>query len=248
MNKLFFLYNSEMSKQSEAPPKPSRKPVGRPRADGRPHLSREQVFSACLKLIAENGYAATSIRTIASSVNASPASLFNLFGSKDGLLNELIAFAAQPSLDFYRELDEINAPASVKLFKCIYEEVIAVASADQEHAAIFYLPELRQPKMQKARNIRQAMIDYYESLIAAGVANSELVAESVELVAEQVFQLTETSIVGGPQLMKLKPKVQAKQTASFCLRSLLTDRGDIDEIERQAMAIKLAIGIKALPN
>ena len=153
-----------MSKPSQKQAKPHKKPVGRPRADGRPHLSREQVFEACLKLIAMNGYAATSIRAIGDSVNASPASLFNLFGSKDGLLNELIAFAAQPSLDFYMALDEIDAKASVKLFKCVFEEVIAVASADQEHAAIFYLPELRQPKMKLARSIRQSMIDgsYWE--------------------------------------------------------------------------------------
>ena len=222
-----------------------RKPVGRPRSDGRAHLTRERVFRVCSKLIAKHGYAGTGIRTMASALQASPASLFNLFGSKDGLLSELITYAAQPSLEFYKELEKEDATPTVKLFKIIYEEVIAVASADQDYAALFYLPELRKPELKAAQEIRCSMIAHYQNLIVLGVAAGELTTENVALSAEQIFQLTETSIIGGPAMKKIKPKELASLTAKFCLRSLLIEPGRLRSLESKALKIDLRI---ELPN
>lgn len=221
--------------------KAKRKPVGRPRADGKPHLTRERVFEVCLKLIAENGYAGTGIRAMAQALNCSPASLFNLFGTKEGILNELIAFTAQPSLDFYLELNQIEADVCTRLYKSIFEEVIAVASANQEHAAIFYLPELRQPNMRTAQQVREQMITHYYGLVQAGIQAGTLHSPNAHFSAEQVFQLTETSIIGGSVIQHLPPHKQAKQTADFCLTGLLIDQSQLEVISRAAEKIKLSI-------
>lgn len=219
----------------------TRKPVGRPRVDGKPHLTRERVFDVCSKLFAEHGFAGTGIRIIANALDASPASLFNLFGSKDELLIELITFAAQPSFDFYDKLKNVDAPAEVKLFKSIYEEVVVVASAERDHAAVFYLPELRKPEFKPAQEIRMRMISHYEELISQSAQEGNTVTSHADLVAEQVFQLTETSILAGSSVKKIHPKKMAAWTASFCLRSLLVDTDSLEGIEKQALALKLKI-------
>ncbi len=227
---------------STTKPKKSR-PVGRPRNDGKPHLSRRRVFQVCSKLIAEHGYGGTGIRMMATALDASPASLFNLFGSKDGLLVELISYAAQPSLAFYRKMADIDADPVTKLYKSVYEEVIVVASADQDYAALFYLPELRKPELKPAQGVRQDMISHYQTLIIEGERSGRLVVPHAALAAEQVFQLTETFILGSSAVTRQPPARLAKRTADFALRGLLKDPGELEDLARQARQIPLSIDL-----
>ena len=46
-------------------PTPARRPVGRPRGDGRPHLTRDEALLAAARLISAEGYTGASIRMIA---------------------------------------------------------------------------------------------------------------------------------------------------------------------------------------
>lgn len=226
-----------MNKKSPDLATKKRRPVGRPRGDGKPHLTRQRVFEICTKLIAEHGFAGTSIRMMATALDASPASLFNLFGSKDGLLNELIAYAAQASLSFYDELKAFDAEPDVLLYKSIYEEVIAVASADQDYVGIFYLPELRKPEFSSAQAIRTTMVAHYASLIE----KCTLKVDQSQLAAEQVFQLTETSILAPQLAVELSPEVQARATADFCFRAMQCDEVKLKSVRKAAGKIDLRI-------
>lgn len=217
------------------------RPVGRPRANGKPHLTREMVYVASAKLIAENGFAGAGVRAIAAALDASPASLFHLFGSKDGLLNELIAFAAGPSLHFYEKLEALALPPAVGIFKGLYEEALTVAEADREHAALFYLPELRQPEFAPAQKLRATMVSYYQRMIEAGVASGVLVTELPNLAAEQAFQLSETSILAGKAASQIDPSKQALATARLFIRGLLVNLQDLGDVERAAHQVTLKI-------
>ena len=218
-----------------------RRPVGRPRGDGKPHLTRQRVFEVCTKLIAQHGFAGTSIRMMATALEASPASLFNLFGSKDGMLNELIAYAAQGSFVFYEALSEIDATSEVLLYKSIYEEVCAVASADRDYVGIFYLPELRKPEFSSAQAVRAKMISHYAELIEKCSKGDVLDVGNVQLQAEQVFQLTETSILAPSLADVLSPAHQARQTAEFCMRAMGCSETDLNSIAKAAAKVDLQI-------
>lgn len=216
-------------------------PVGRPRKNGKPHLTRELVFVASAKLIAENGFAGAGVRAIAAALDASPASLFHLFGSKDGLLNELIAFAAGPSIQFYANLEALDLPPAVAIFKGVFEEAQAVAQADRDHAALFYLPELRQPAFAPAQELRATMVAHYKRMIDAGVVSGVLISQFPALAAEQAFQLTETSILAGPAAGQIDPTEQALATARFFVRGILADPQELPDIERAARRVDLGI-------
>ena len=230
-----------MSKNSPDLAVKKRRPVGRPRGDGKPHLTRQRVFEICTKLIAEHGFAGTSIRMMATALDASPASLFNLFGSKDGLLNELISYAAQASLSFYDELKSVEAEPEILLYKSIYEEVIAVASADQDFVGIFYLPELRKPEFSSAQAVRSKMVAHYAGLIEACSSKNALKADQSQLAAEQVFQLTETSILAPHLTGELTPEDQARATADFCFRAMRCDEVSLQSVRKAAATIDLCI-------
>ncbi len=218
-----------------------KRPVGRPRGDGTPHLTRERVFAVSAGLIGKHGFGGTSIRMIAGALKASPASLFHLFGSKADLLNDLIAFAAAPSLTFYGQIAALDLAPDVALYKSILEEVRWVASAERDQAALFYLPELRQAEFAPARQVRADMVRHFEALIARGCKAGVLVADYPQLAAEQVFQLTETSILAGDAVDRMLPDVQAMATADLCLRGLLADAARLDSLKVQAGGIALVI-------
>lgn len=224
--------------------KPKR-PVGRPRADGRAQLSREEVLLTAARLIARNGFAGTSIRMIAGALDAAPASIFNLFASKDDLLNELIEVAATPSLGFYEKLRRLPLPPAVALYKSVFEETRVVASAPWEFPALFYLPELVKPGYERAQAVRAEMVAHYRALIEQGQADGSLIGLPAALAAEQVFQLTETSILAGADARALPPAERARATACLCLRALLAESEQLETVETEADAVDLRI---ALPD
>ncbi len=219
--------------------KKTKRPVGRPRADGKPQLTKEAVFFVAAKHIARDGYAGTSIRKIAAELKAAPASVFNLFPTKDALLNELLSFAAAPSMVFYEELTKLDLPPEVGLFKSIMEEATAVAAADRDFPAIFYLPELSKPGFEPAQQTRATMVAHYRSLIEAGRQAGTLQCEQPALSAEQMFQLTETSIIAQTVAAETPPDVGARATARFCLRGILADPSKLGAIEAAADQIPL---------
>ncbi len=222
-----------------SPAKKPKRPVGRPRADGKPQLTKEAVFFVAAKHIARDGYAGTSIRKIAAELKAAPASVFNLFPTKDALLNELLGFAAAPSMVFYEELNKLNLPPEVALFKSVMEEATAVASADRDFPAIFYLPELAKPGFEPAQATRASMVAHYRGLIDAGQEAGTFQCEHPALSAEQMFQLTETSIIAQAVATETQPEMSARATARFCLRGVLADPSTLNGIEDAADQIAL---------
>lgn len=226
---------------SAATSAPKRRPVGRPRGDGKPHLTRDMVLSAAARLMASHGYGGTSIRMIAKDLKASPASLFHLFESKAELLNELIAFAAAPSLAFYAQVNELDLPPDVTLYKSVFEETRMVASFDREQAGLFYLPELRQPEFATAQQVRADMVTHFHWLIIEGCTSGLMATAHPALAAEQVFQLTETSIMAGENVADLTPDEQALAAADLALHGLLVDPARLENIRQQAAQIVLTI-------
>ena len=217
---------------------PDRRPVGRPRGDGRPHLTRDEVFLTAARLISVEGYTGASIRMIAQALGAAPASLFNLFPSKDALLNGLVVYLAAPSLDFYARLDALALPPEVALFKSLFEEAALVASVDRALPAIFYLPELRKPQFEQAQQARAALVAHYRRLIGAGLASGALQCDLPDLAAEQMLQLSETSVLAA---VPASPEVQARASARMALRALLIDPGRLEAVEAHAAQVRLTI-------
>ncbi len=219
-------------------PTPARRPVGRPRGDGRPHLTRDEALLAAARLISAEGYTGASTRMIAQALGAAPASLFNLFPNKDALLNELVVYLAAPSLDFYARLTALALPPEVALFKSLFEEAALVASVDRTLPAIFYLPELQKPQFGPAQQARAALVAHYRRLIEAGLANGALQCDLPDLAAEQMLQMSETSVLA---MLPASPQAQARASARFALRALLADPARLDAVEAQASRVDLTI-------
>lgn len=64
--------------------------------------TKNKILAACTRLFLENGYHRTTLQQICKEAQVSTGSFFNLFGSKDGVLLELIRFVYQKQFSFAR--------------------------------------------------------------------------------------------------------------------------------------------------
>jgi len=226
-------------------PEQARRPVGRPRADGRPPITREAVFEAAARLIAIHGYAGTSLRMIAAELGASAPSISQMFGAKQQLLVDLVQTMASVSVDFHEQLAALALQPDVRLYKMVYEEVLAVSSANESMMSVFYLPELRQPGFEKAQASREAMLRFYRDTLAEGTKTGTFRDISVALVAEQVFQLTETAIVASNPGELGDSASLAEETAELVLCGILARPSRVSAVANAAR--KIPLQMLALP-
>src|SRR5271155_5089839 len=87
-----------------APPRYTRQPAPRPRSDAK----RSRIIDAAMQHFAENGYHAARVGDIAAALGIAKGSIFQHFGSKDGLFFEVYKRAVR---SFSKYLD---APADVR--------------------------------------------------------------------------------------------------------------------------------------
>ena len=179
--------------------KRKKRPVGRPRVDGRSHLTKIDVFRTAAKLMSVFGFTGTSVRMIAQELDCTTASIFNLFPTKKDLFDELITFVAEVPIEFYEELRALNLPPAEALFKSLMEDSMILNSAPVEFIALFEMPELRHPDFGHARSLRRKFVSHYDSIIADGIDQGDFHECNARWMAEQMIQLIETCIMAGDQ-------------------------------------------------
>lgn len=219
----------------------AKRPVGRPRSDGKPPLQRRQVLLEAGRLMTEQGYAGTSLRMIAQALGTSAPAIAQRFGNKAELLNELVSMMSEFSIRFHTSLKALHLPADVRLYKMVHAEVMALAGAEHAPVSVFYLPELRQPQFKPAQQARARMMHFYYEVIAEGIESGLFDPVRVGIAAEQVFQLTETIIIAQDRATMGQPAQLAEQTADFVLRGLLAKSGRQGSIRLAAEKIDLSM-------
>ncbi|RLV57009.1 TetR/AcrR family transcriptional regulator [Aeromicrobium phragmitis] len=120
--------------------------VNSPRLGGRPRRSgvvmedpREGIVSAAAELFAAQGFHATRMSQIAQASGLRQSSIYYWFRSKDEILREIME-QNRVSLTAARRLVEEDAPAAVRLYIVLYQDVVQMCSApldffDLEEAA-----------------------------------------------------------------------------------------------------------------
>lgn len=219
--------------------KQTKRPVGRPRADGRSHLTRQDVFRASAKLMSVFGFTGTSVRMIADELDCTTASIFNLFPTKKDLFDELISNTSAPAFEFQDRLRALRLAPSEALFKSLFEETLILNEAPVAFIAIYALPELRHPDFGHARKQRKKLVSHYENIIRAGIGDGEFTECDPHWMAEQMIQLVETCIMAGDQFSIASRKQRALETARFGLRGLLNDPDKLDQIEQKCAQIDI---------
>ena len=214
--------------------------MGRPRADGRRHLTKIDVFRISAKLMSVFGFTGTSVRMIAQELDCTTASIFNLFPSKKDLFDELITFVSEAAFEFYQNLMALEPTPAEALFKSLMEDSVALTSAPVEFIALFEMPELRHPDFGHARSVRRKLVSHYDSIISDGIEQGEFYECHARWMAEQMIQLIETCIMAEDQYTRATRQQRSLETARFGLRGLLIDPDKLPSIEAAAEKLDVA--------
>ena len=171
--------------------------TGRGRRPGRPReggTGREEILDAAAELFSQNGYAATSTRAVALAVGVKQASLYYHFPSKEAVLAELLAGTVTPSLAAAEALGSMPGRAVARLHALASFDVRLLCSGRWNLAALYLLPELRQPRFAPFREDRARLRAAYGRAVAAAVAEGDLRADDGVPATDLVFGLVESVV------------------------------------------------------
>ena len=120
--------------------------------------TKDRILLAAVKLFAENGYAAVSVRAIADALNMTSASLYNHYKSKEALFDAIIDTVKTVYLDFYNRVDQTIEKASCfeDVINALFGELI-----DVYHLFIYYGVTLLVAEQSRNDKARRAFQDVY---------------------------------------------------------------------------------------
>ncbi|MDZ4667193.1 MAG: TetR/AcrR family transcriptional regulator [bacterium] len=104
--------------------------------DTNKNISRDLIISAAAKLFKERGYASSSMRDIANSLNIEAASLYHHIKSKEEILDIICFDMAKKFLAAIAEVNDIYFNAEEKLRKAILHHV-EIITEDIDKSAVF---------------------------------------------------------------------------------------------------------------
>lgn len=139
-----------------------------------PETRKEQILRAAARLFAERGYAASSVRDIASALDLQGGSLYSHIGAKEDLLWEIVDRAAGEFLQAAERAAGGPNTASERLRRLVRSHVNLVAS--DLAAASCYLSEWRllgEERRAELKSRRDQYEMYFRHVIEDGVASGE---------------------------------------------------------------------------
>lgn len=219
--------------------------VGRPRsvpATDSEASPREQILDAAAALFAENGFTATSTRSIAERVGIRQASLYYHFAGKDELLIELLTTSVRPSLDVVRRLESLVpevASAAGALYALAVVDVGTLIRTPHNIGTLYLLPELRSERYDAFHTERRELQETYGRLGTAAAADEVATTIGAERLGAILIQLAELVI----QLRRSgeTEATDADAIAATCLRACGLDAAAIESARREAGALLTAV-------
>ena len=120
--------------------------------------TKERILLMAVRMFAERGYSAVSMRDIAAAVNIKPPSIYNHFHSKEDLFDTIIESVKNVYLDFYNRLEKTleQATSFEQVIDCLFSELFEVY-----HMFIYYGVSLMATEQFRNRTARDAFYNVY---------------------------------------------------------------------------------------
>ena len=145
---------------TSGPGRPRLAPPLRPGSTG-----RDQILDAAAELFTRQGYAPTSTRAIAEAVGIRQASLYHHFATKDDILDALLSSTVAPVLPVAEALlrHEVTTPddAAARLYALALHDGEQLNRAPWNIGVLYLAPELRKPRFQSFRTVRERLRGCY---------------------------------------------------------------------------------------
>lgn len=190
---------------------------------------RERILQLGLARVAEGGFAALAMQTLADDAGIATGSLYRHFRGKGELAAEVFARASQREVDALAETLSARDTATARLTRGLHQ--FASRAWDSRQLAFALIAEPVDPEVDEQRLIyREAYAELFVQLLEQGIARGEFPAQPVHLVAACLVGAIAEALVG-----PLSPPARAARDAGhpgaslqavsaalvqFCLRAV----------------------------
>jgi AcrR family transcriptional regulator len=195
--------------------------------------TREAILREASRLFAARGYLGTSTREIAAAVGIRQPSLYNHFPSKHAIAQALIDFDLETGFAFVRPLLAEDGPASERLYRYVLFEVTHCTTSPYDLRALYLSELLEQPEFDRGRAMLEEHQANIRSLIDLGISTQEFVEIDPEF-AHAAVDATLTDAMRPAARRRSDWTDHADEVASFLLRALLRDPGNLPDIRERA--------------
>jgi AcrR family transcriptional regulator len=216
---------------------PSQRRMGRPRADGRPPIRRDDVLTAARDVFAETGIAGATVRAIAARLGSHTASIFHQFPTKEKMVSAVIGQIYGKELTHFDAIRALSLPPDVTLYRMIRDDALFCASGERGHRGLFLLPELRSPRYRPLMKLQERMLLHYRQVIAEGIRKRLFVTVSARSTAEAFNSLAMTGALSHDSESLGMPREIGRDIARLALRAVLRRPGRLPSIEAAALAL-----------
>ncbi|GAA2069515.1 hypothetical protein GCM10009821_02520 [Aeromicrobium halocynthiae] len=197
---------------------------------------REGIVTAAAELFAAHGFHATRMTQIAQASGLRQSSLYYWFRSKDEILRAILD-QNRVSLTAARELVRHDAPAAVRLYIVLYQDVVQMCSAPLNFYSLEEAAREQPDVFHDFHADYAELVEHLESLVADGVAEGALTRVDpaghvrTALSLNEGLQYRFHSRGAEADLHEL-----ADSAAWTSVRSVLVDVSDADDVRAAAQA------------
>lgn len=164
------------------PTRRSRAPVTEPTALPVPEATRDQILIEAARLFRHQGYAATTLRQIATAAGIKAGSIYYHFGSKDEILSVVLDQGIDVVIQAVRSRVDALPPTATqreRVAAAIEGHLFGLLQhGDFTSANIRLYGQIPLAAKNKHRIIRRAYADYWDQLLEQAMASSEFRADA----------------------------------------------------------------------
>ena len=194
--------------------------------------TRQRILAEASALFAQKGYHGTSTREIAGAVGIQQPSLFHHFESKEAIIRDLIDFDLdEPLAVAEREAAADGSPA-IRLFRYLAWDVEYLCRSPYNLPPVHLM--LGDPVFSVAIERYERLVAARESLIRAAIEVGEFVDVDPSFAQHAIVWMIGGTVAEADGLTPEEARVTADRLASFAVRAMLRNPGDLDQIRAAA--------------
>ena len=177
--------------------------------------SKQAIIEAAIELFKRHGFKKASISEIAGAAGVSPVTIYNRFGSKDGLVRETVKTLMTRLLDDTRQVIRQDKPFPEKLETIAFNKA-SIASAF--HGELMREAARNDPELTEwaetfwEKDVREATTELLNEGKREGYISSELPQELIVTYLE----LIRRGIFASPEILEtIKPELEAYRQLNY---------------------------------
>jgi len=189
----------------------------------RKEQTRQRLLKAAREAIAEGGFAAVQMSSIAAAAGVATGTLYRYFPSKADVLTDVFRLVSQREVDVMAQVAAADGTAAERLEAAV--ETFARRALKAPRLAYAMIFEPVDPEVDAERLVfRRSYADVFQMIVEAGVSSGEFPEQDVSVVANCLVGTCAESLVGplapGQVDEAGQSETSVRAIARFCLNAV----------------------------